>query len=130
MNAAIDRLLTHASDNRYSITVESSGAANIHASTICFWIAKNKILCFQPEIHFITHDQDFLYPHAATPERLQAWWNENKHKGRVALQVEAIDASIDFMQRVDWAKARGQFLSEGKLPEEEFNRLRQENIPS
>jgi hypothetical protein len=130
--AAMDLLLAHKNDDRYSFSVNSSTDYNISVSGACRWIAKQKLSCYEPEIHVITRSQFGVYPEVSPfkgpGESFESWWNKNKGRGLAALQLEAIDAEIKFMQEVDGKTALPWHAAAEPLPIGEFNRLRDDNL--
>lgn len=124
---AVDLLLSHPNDERYSFSVKTVGPSNLSVSSVCQLLAEIPINCFKPELEYITYDQEFVYPKLGPKETFADWWAKNKHRGLAALQLEAIDANLAFFRTVDGEKARGTFLSEGRLPIDEFNECREKN---
>jgi hypothetical protein len=125
---AIELLLRHPQDDRYSISAYAAGSFNMHVSRVCESLVEISISCFKPEINYITYDQEHVYPKLAVGESLGEWWAKNKHRGLMALQLEAIDANLDFFKTVDGKKARPIYLSENRYEIDDFNKMRDENI--
>ena len=60
--AAMDLLLAHKNDDRYSFSVNSYKDYNLSVSRACLWIAEQKLSCYEPEIAVITRSQFGVYP--------------------------------------------------------------------
>lgn len=130
--AAIDQLLTHDADDRYSFSVNSSRDYNVSVSQACQWIAREKVLCYEPEMRVITRSQ-FVTPFQEDPfgrtkETFATWWSENKRRGLATLQTEALDGAIKFMTEVDGTTALTWHPDAPRLPLDEFNRRRDQNL--
>lgn len=125
--AAMDLLLTHDSDERYSFSTNSYIDRNVTVSEACEWIARQKLLAFEPELHVITRSQFGLYPTDAN-DSLKTWWTSNKQRGLANLQIEALDAAIKFMATVDGATAPPWHPQASRLPVDTFNRHRDANV--
>ena len=124
---AIDLLLSHEGDERYSLSVNSDTDYNVTVSAACNWIARQRLLAYEPELHVITRSQFGIYPPRST-ESFATWWNNNKERGLAALQIEAIDATIKFMSTVDGATALPWHPEASRLPLAEFNSKRDANL--
>lgn len=125
-DGAMDLLLAHQGDDRYSFSTNSSIDQNITVSQACEWIAKQKVLAYQPELHVITRSQFWLYP--PQEESFRSWWGKNKKRGLAQLQVEGIDATLKFMTNVDGETALPWHPEANRLPIEEFDRRRHANL--
>jgi hypothetical protein len=125
--AAMDLLLAHEGDDRYSFSVNAYKDENVTVSEACERIAEQKLLAYEPELHVITRSQFGLYP-ADSAGSLKIWWSKNRQRGLAALQVEALDAAIKFMTAVDGATALAWHADARRLPLEEFNRYRDGNL--
>ena len=124
---AMDLLLAHEDDDRYSFSVNAQVDRNVTVSEVCEWIARQKLLAYEPELHVITGTQFQLF-NPGERVSLKAWWAQNRQRGLVALQIEAIDAAIEFMADVDSATALPWHPLAARLPPEEFNRRREANL--
>jgi hypothetical protein len=122
---AIDHLLAHTDDNRYSYSVNADEDRNVSVSEACEAIVRRKLLSFEDELHFLTRGGVCPYPFEGS---LTQWWQKNKHRGLATLQIEAIDASIAFMGDLDSKTASPEHPEANRLPSDEFNRRREENL--
>jgi len=125
--AAMDLLLAHEGDDRYSFSTNSEIDNNVTVSEACKWIAAKKLLAYEPELHVITRTQFGLYP-ADAKGSLKTWWSNNKMRGLATLQTEALDAAITFMTTVDAATAPPWHPEASRLPVDSFNRHRDANL--
>ncbi len=126
---ALDLLLHHRSDDRYSFSLnQGSTDRNVSVSGACRMIAERIILPFEPELHEMTRDQFEIGPLAKSDLPLEAWWEKNKGTGLRALQLESIDVCIAFFKTVDRQTASTLHPDAERLPPREFERLRRENL--
>jgi hypothetical protein len=125
---AFDQLLGHENDKRYSFTVKTADQRHYNDSVgdVCRAIVRRNVLCFEPELDFLTKGG----PHHAElyDEPLAGWWKKNKHRGLVALQLEAIDETIAFMRDLDAVDRTAWHPDAEPLPIGKFNRVREENL--
>ena len=126
--AALEPLIAHTGDKRYSFSVTSSSDFNRTVSDACEMLARTILTGFQDDLHYITRSQFDLYPKLDESETLAEWWKKNKGRGLPALQIEALDAGIAFMKDVDGKTAPPVYHDGERLPLEQFNRLREENL--
>jgi hypothetical protein len=127
--AAFDRLLAQTNDKRYSYSVNNGfGEYNVTVSEACSRIVIRCLFSFGQELHLITHSQGSQFGLKLNKMSLAEWWEKNKQRGLAALQVEAIDSEIDFLQTVDRTKVLGPDTYSSRLPSDRFNSLREENI--
>jgi hypothetical protein len=125
--AALDLLLKHQDDKRYCLTVESvEDAENKTVGTICSRIFWADILPFEDELLFMTKSQYGVYP-AGYPSA-KKWWKDKKKMGLAKVQVEAIDAMLDFMKKADAKKAVAWHPEAKKVAPAEFEKRRKKNI--
>jgi hypothetical protein len=123
----INLLLSHEGDERYAFSVNSYTDHNVTVSAACLWIAKQKLLAYEPELHVLSRSQFGVYPPRSS-DSFQVWWSKNKARGLAVLQIEAIDAAIDYMVSVDGATASPRHPEVSRLPLNEFNRRRDANL--
>ena len=126
--AALDLLLDHLDDNRYSLSVHSiEDDKNKTVGDICRRIFWDKIRPFACELHFLTKGGSGEYPPRGEKSHKE-WWEGKKKQGLARVQIEAIDAELDFMQKVDARKAVAWHPEAEKVPRVEFEKLRKANI--
>lgn len=124
---ALDPLLKHADDKRYCLTISSMGdAENQTVGTICTGIFWAHILPFKEEMHFMTKAQYGVYSAGYTSAK--KWWIDKKKIGLATIQVEAIDAMLDFMHKADATKATPWHPEAKKVAPAEFEKRRKKNI--
>src|SRR5262249_49399533 len=78
------------------------------------------------ELHFMTKDQYGVYPPGDPSAK--KWWKDKKKMGLAKVQVEAIDAMLDFMQKADAKKATPSHPNAKKVAPAEFEKRRKKNI--
>lgn len=125
--AAVDLLVAHQGDERYSFSLNSDADYNITVSQACERIARKKLLAYEPELKLITGLQYGTYP-ADQQVPFKTWWSKNKERGLAKLQIEAIDEQIKLMATVDGATALPPHPQARRLPLDEFNRHRDANL--
>jgi hypothetical protein len=125
--SALDLLFKHFDDKRYCVTINSlENDENQTVGNICWRIFDAKIRPFGDELRFMTRDQWGVYPPRDKP--YEEWWPAKKKLGLVKIQIEAIDAMLDFMQKADANKAVAWHPAAEKVPPRTFERRRKENI--
>jgi hypothetical protein len=125
--AALDLLAKHADDRHYCLTMLSmEDAENNTVGTICTRIFWANILPFKDELHFMTKAQNLVYP-AGYPS-VKEWWKDKKQSGLAKIQIEAIDAMLDFMHNADAKKATAWHPEARKVPPAKFEKRRKKNI--
>jgi hypothetical protein len=126
---ALDLLCKHEDDKRYCLTIRSmEDPENETVGTICRRIFWANILPFKDELHFITKAQYGFYPARHESESVKEWWKGKKKTGLARVQIEAIDAMLDFMQKADAKKATAWHPEAKKVPPAEFEKRRKKNI--
>jgi len=125
--AALDLLLKHGDDKRYCLSITHiENDENKTVGEICTRIFWAKILPFQEELHFITKDQWGVYPRSGKSDK--EWWKGKKKHGLAKVQIEAIDAMLDFMKKADVKKASPWHPEAKPVTPREFERGRKKNI--
>lgn len=81
--AALDALLAHVGDARYSFSLNFSNTDfNVSVSEACERIAERIVLAFKPRLHVLTRSQFGIYPKLeGVNQPLAKWWEKNKHRG-------------------------------------------------
>ncbi len=125
---ALDALFAHAEDDRYSFSVNSYEDRNVSVSEGCRLIADRILFPFASELRVISRQQYGIYPKLQNDQTLAGWWKANKGRGLAAIQVEAIDATIRFLERADRTKVASVYGDAPPLPAKKFERDRQENL--
>jgi hypothetical protein len=124
---ALDLLLRHQDDKRYCLSVHSiEDDENVTVGFICSRIFWAHIFPLNSELHFMTKDQYGVYP--AGNDSVEAWWKNKKKIGLAKVQIEAIDAMLDFMQKADAKKASPWHPLAEKVRPAEFEKRRKKNI--
>src|SRR5262249_47013011 len=124
---ALDLLLKHKDDKRYCLSVHSiEDDENVTVGFICSRIFWANIFPLTDELHFMTKDQYGVYPARSHP--VEEWWKVKKKSGLAKVQIEAIDAMLDFMQKADAKKASPWHPEAEKVPRAEFEKRRKKNI--
>lgn len=126
---AMDALISHFGDQRYSHSFNAiSGTGNVTVGATSERIAAYLIRCYAGEMHTITRDQHAIWPFEDTDMNLSEWWKENRERGLLAIQKEAVDRAIRFFTTIDRKKASTPYIDGGRLDPEEFDKLRKENL--
>jgi hypothetical protein len=125
---AVDWLISHADDQRYSLSVNGYQDENISVTEACRMIARAKVFSFEDDLRLITRDQQNAFSFGEGGRDFADWWNENRGRGLVALQIEVIDANISFFQTADVETASPVHPQAEPLSEDDFNRGRDENV--
>lgn len=127
---AIDPLLDHAKDKRYSFSVNFSNRDfNVGVSEACKMIAEAIVFGFEAELHVLSRSQ-FSDAHESFMGDLsfERWWRKNKKKGLVDAQLKAVDAMTAYMKSVNGKTASTVHPEAERLPLKEFNQLREDNL--
>jgi hypothetical protein len=125
---ALDLLLAHPKDDRYSFTWHSPSDRNYPVSIACELIADRIIQSYEGEMNRISRSQFVFNPPLHSKITLAQWWQENKKRGLVTIQLEALDQQIKVMEKLDAATASAWHPEAEQHPRDEFNRLRDENL--
>ncbi|WP_254513263.1 hypothetical protein [Anatilimnocola floriformis] len=125
---ALDLLLANPQDNRYSYTMHGVSDHNYSVSVACDLIAYRIILCFEGEMNVISRSQYIDYLPVTRDKTLAEWWQANKKRGLVTIQLEALDQQIKVMEKLDAATASAWHPEAEQYPRDIFNRLRDENV--
>src|SRR5262245_12347818 len=124
---ALDLLRKHKEDKRYCLSMHSiEDDKNVTVGFICSRIVWAILFPFEDELHFMTKDQYGVYP--AGDHSIEEWWKDKKKVGLARIQIEAIDAMLDFMEKADAKKASPWHPEAKKVPPTEFENRRKKNI--
>jgi hypothetical protein len=125
--AGIDVLAEHLGDKRYSLTEEApDDYYNRTVGDVCARIMYRCIRCYENEISLITYKQFFIGK--GSLDNLAQWWKVNRTRPLWKIQVEEIDDAIKFMNAVDGRTATPPYPEGRRIPFEEFEKLRKENL--
>jgi hypothetical protein len=126
-SAALETLLNHRDDKRYSYTNhDGSGDYNHSVGDACNQVMWRNVLCYDLEIYLLTMDQCKIDPWSG--KDFAVWLKDNKDRPLWELQTEAIDRAIKFFETVDPEKAAATHPDAQKLPAEVFEQRRKANI--
>jgi hypothetical protein len=126
--AALELLLRHEDDEGYCLSVtDCDYDKNRSVGFICRRIFWANIRPFQAELHFMTRGGRGEYPNLKG-NSLKEWWEGKKKIGLAKVQIEAIDAELDFVQKADAKKAAGPIPDAPPLSSAEFEEARKKNI--
>jgi hypothetical protein len=129
-DACIDLLLKHQDDKGYCLSVYNcvdDYDKNRTVGDICKQIVWAKIRPFQGDLHFMTRGGRGKYPNLKG-KSLKKWWERKKKIGLARVQIEAIDAELDFVQKADAKKAEGGIPDAPPLSSAEFEKARKQNL--
>ena len=133
-DAAIDLLLEHEEDPRYSYSVNSYVDYNVTVGEACRTIAEAMLIGFENELHVVSRSQFGLFPPRETSPAdksamdLATYWRMNKSRGAAKVQIEAIDAMLEYFKNADAQREPPWHPDARPLPAAEFNRRRDLNI--
>jgi hypothetical protein len=124
---AFDQLLKHGDDKRYCLSVNSLNDKNITVGEVCQRIFGANIRPWSGEIRFLTKGGGGRTP-GAEGKSFKEWWKEKKRIGLAKVQIEVIDADLDFMRKADAKKAVAWHPYAKPVPPAEFESRREANI--
>jgi hypothetical protein len=125
--SALELLDKHTNDERYCLSIDNGdNHENWTVGHICTRIYWAKILPFKYDLHFMTKDQYWVYPDKRG--KLYKEWQEGKKAGLASIQIEAIDATINFLKNANAKNARPWVPYAPKVPPDEFETNRKKNI--
>jgi hypothetical protein len=134
-DAAMDLLLEHSKDARYSFSVNSYKDDNVTVGEACMTIATAMLTGFEDELHVLSRSQFGVFPPMDAPfddsihlPPLLEYWRQHKDVGIAKIQIEAIDAALEYFRNADAETAIPWHPDAQRLEVTEFNRLRDENI--
>jgi hypothetical protein len=127
-DAALELLLRHEDDKGYCLSVTNCDYdENRTVGFICMRIFWANIRPFGDDLHFMTKGGRGEYP-ILKGKSLKDWWAAKKKIGLARVQIEAIDAELDFVQKADARKATGPIPDAPPLSSAEFEEARKQNI--
>jgi hypothetical protein len=124
---ALDLLLEHKDDKRYCLSVHDiEDDENETVGDVCLRIFWTNIHPLTDELHFMTKDQYGVYPGLSCSA--DEWWKDKKKIGLAKVQIEGIDAMLDFMQKAVAKEAKPWHPDAETVPPAKFEKRRKENI--
>ncbi len=134
-DTAIDLLLDHSEDARYSYSVNSYADYNVTVGDACKNIATAMLTGFEDELHVVSRSQFGIFPTREDPFRdskqlppLLDYWRQHKDLGVAKIQIQAIDAMLEYFRNADAETALPWHPDAKPLEKRDFNRLRDKNI--
>ena len=133
-DTAMDMLLEHENDARYSYSVNSYADYNVSVGGACKNIAAAMLIGFENELHVVSRSQFGVFPSAdpfgkaEQPPELLDYWRKHRDLGVSKIQVQAIDAMLEYFRNADGETAHPWHPDAAPLDLNEFNRLCDENI--
>lgn len=133
---AIDVLLKHCDDKRYSYTVHNTSDRNVSVGRACEEIVRKKMVGFSDDIELICQPQ-YLYAYFPdiqeinpTNDRLTIadYWEQRRKLGLVGIQKEELRRLIKLFETVDGKTVLPNRPEAARLPIEEFERQRDRNL--
>lgn len=126
-SATFDILIEHFDDPRYSYSYDApSGVFHMTVGDACHSIVERSVICYEMMIHLISSDQNHVIPWRDSS--LKEWWKKNQTRELWEIQIEAIDAQIEYQRAVEYQTAKPIHPLAKKMPEEKFDAKRNENI--
>jgi hypothetical protein len=133
-DAAIDILIEHANDQRYSYSVNSTSDRNVTVGAACEEIASAMIVGFDNELEVISRSQFGVFP-ARDPfdksdplPTVVSYWKKNKELGLAKIQLLAIDEMLKYFRNANGETDPPWHPEAARLDLSEFNRRRDANI--
>ncbi len=133
-DAAIDLLLEHSEDARYSYSVNTYADYNVSVGDACKNIATAMLIGFENELHVVSRSQFAVFPledpsgKSKQPPDLLDYWRQHRDLGVPKVQVQAIEAMLEYFRNADGKTAYPWHPEAEPLELREFNRLRDDNI--
>lgn len=133
-DAAIELLFEHQEDPRYSYSVNSYVDYNVTVGEACRTIAEAMLIGFENELQVISRSQFGLFPRQdSSPTdnptlNLATLWRESKSRDAAKVQIEAIDAMLEYFKKADAQRDPPWHPDAKRLLAAEFNRRRDQNI--
>lgn len=133
-DVAINVLLEHGEDLRYSYSVNSYIDYNVTVGEACRTIAEAMLIGFENELQVVSRSQFGIFPPPASSSQdkpamdLATYWRLNKNRGSAKIQIEAIDAMLEYFKNADAQREPPWHPDAQPLPAAEFNRRRDQNI--
>lgn len=132
---AIDILMEHSDDMRYSYSVNTYADYNISVGRACTILATQMLTGFEDELLVVSMSQFGVFPPDSSgenesPKTVLDYWKKHRDLGAAKIQVQAIDAMLEYFRTAD-SKTEPPWHPDAKrLESAEFNRRRDENIKS
>lgn len=133
-DAAIDILIEHTGDKRYSYSVNSISDRNVTVGAACEEIASAMFIGFESELEVISRGQFGLFPTADPFDKsnqlpsVVEYWKKNKELGLAKIQLLAIDEMLEYFRNANGETEPPWHPEAARLELSEFNRRRDANI--
>lgn len=130
---AIDVLMEHVDDARYSFSVNSYTDYNVSVGRACTILATQMLIGFEDELQVVSRSQFGVFPLDSSdandsPPNVLAYWKKHRDLGAAKIQVQAIDAMLEYFRTADSSTEPPWHPDAQRLGPAEFNRRRDENI--
>lgn len=132
--AAIDILIEHAGDQRYSYSVNTYADYNVSVGDACSKIASAMIIGFENELDVISRSQFGVFPTGDPFDKsdplpsVVRYWKRNNELGLAKIQILAIDATLTYFRNANGEAEPPWHPEAARLELSEFNRRREANI--
>lgn len=132
---AIEILMEHLDDVRYSYSVNTYADYNVSVGRACASLATQMLIGFEDELLVVSRSQFGIVPSDSSgendsPTTVLDYWKKHRELGAAKIQVQAIDAMLEYFRTAD-SKTEPPWHPDAKrLEAAEFNRRRDENIQS
>jgi hypothetical protein len=132
---AIDILMEHFDDVRYSYSVNTYADYNVSVGRACTILATQMLIGFEDELSVVSRSQFGVFPPDSTdendsPTTVLDYWKKHRDLGAAKIQVQAIDAMLEYFRTADSKTEPPWHPDAQRLETAEFNRRRDENIKS
>lgn len=130
---AIDVLMEHVDDARYSFSVNSYKDCNVSVGRACTILATQMLMGFEDELQVVSRSQFGVFPVDSSgendyPTTVLDYWRKHRNLGAAKIQVQAIDAMLEYFRTADSSTEPPWHPDAQRLETAEFNRRRDENI--
>jgi hypothetical protein len=132
---AIDILMEHSDDMRYSYSVNTYADYNVSVGRACTILATQMLIGFEDELLVVSRSQFGVFPLNSSgeddaPVTVLEYWKKHRDLGAAKVQIQAIDTMLEYFRTADSKTEPPWHPDAQRLDTAEFNRRRDENIRS
>ncbi len=132
---AIDILMEHSDDMRYSYSVNNYADYNVSVGRACTILATQMLIGFEDELLVMSRSQFGVFPPDSrgeneSPNTVLDYWKKHRELGAAKIQIQAIDAMLEYFRTADSKTEPPWHPDATRLEAAEFNRRRDENVKS
>ncbi len=103
---AIDILMEHLDDMRYSYSVNTYADYNVSVGRACEILATQMLTGFEDELLVVSRSQFGVFPPDSageneSPTTVLDYWKKHRDLGAAKIQVQAIDAMLEYFRTAD-----------------------------